>query len=71
MAKLSEELWEMIKSEFEAGASYAAIIEKYGVSKSTLSNRATREKWQKNKIKELVEEKFEAVSQVMKVQEKN
>jgi transposase-like protein len=53
--------WNTLKAEYIAGGiSYRELAEKYGVSQSTLRQRAAREKWseQKNTVRTEVEQKM-------------
>lgn len=53
--------WNVLKAEYIAGGtSYRKLAEKYGVSQSTLRQRAAREKWseQKNNVRTEVEQKM-------------
>lgn len=53
--------WNVLKAEYIAGGtSYRKLAEKYGVSQSTLRQRAAREKWseQKNNVRTEVEQKI-------------
>ena len=58
--------WNKIKAEYIAGGtSYRKLAEKYGVSQSTLRQRAAREKWtdDKNSVRTEIEQKMiESVS---------
>ena len=53
--------WNVLKAEYiSGGTSYRKLAEKYGVSQSTLRQRAAREKWseQKNNVRTEAEQKM-------------
>lgn len=47
----SKELWLKVKSLFEMGYSLDDIVLDTGISKGSISKRATKDKWEKNKTK--------------------
>lgn len=63
--------WGRIRQGFLSGKSYKELSEKYGVSVKTISNRASKEGWtkEKGKIREEVGEKIHARVVRVRVQE--
>jgi lambda repressor-like predicted transcriptional regulator len=67
MARLNDKKWELLQADFEVrGMSLAELSHKYSVGRSTISEKAKREGWEKGKHEHLVIEKVNAVKALEK-----
>ena len=48
MPKLTDETWQVIRDQWAAGASDAALATQFGVSRQTIERRATAHEWHRN-----------------------
>lgn len=71
MAKLTNDQWELARADYEIhGLSYAKLVEKYGISKGSISNRAKKEGWQQGKVEQIVQEKVSVLKDLNEVEQK-
>lgn len=66
MPRLSQDEWETVRAEREAGTSYGDLAEKHGVSKAAILKRARKEEWHDGEdvqqiIRQKVNEKVNAI----------
>ena len=70
MARLTQEQWEQARADFEIGGlSQADIVSKYGVSKSTVSERVKKEGWQEGKTELTEQIKTRAIIDILKTEQ--
>ena len=48
MPKLTDDTWQVIRDQWAAGASDAALATQFGVSRQTIERRATAQQWPRN-----------------------
>ena len=55
MARLTDEQWACVRADYEAnGLSYTELESKYGINKSNISRRATKEGWNQDETQQLI-----------------
>ncbi|MBL1320111.1 MAG: hypothetical protein COA63_003490 [Methylophaga sp.] len=54
MAKISQEQWELAQALFEAGKSLSVIVAETEIAKSTLSEKAKKQEWEKGLNEQLI-----------------
>lgn len=70
MARLTQEQWEQARADYEIGGlSQAEIVSKYGVSKSTVSERVKKEGWQEGKTELTEQVKTRAIIDLLKTEQ--
>lgn len=61
MARLTADQWESVRAEREAGESFRALADKYGVSHQAIQKRARREGWEDGRnVSEIIRKKVAA-----------
>ena len=70
MAKLTPEQWELAKQDYEVhGLSYSELVEKYGMSKGSISKRAKDENWQQGKNEHLIQKKVSVIKELQETEQ--
>ena len=70
MAKLTPKQWELAKQDYEVhGLSYSELVEKYGMSKGSISKRAKDECWQQGKNEHLIQKKVSVIKELQKTEQ--
>ncbi len=55
MARLTDEQWACVRADYEAnGLTYTELESKYGINKSNISRRATKEGWNQDETQQLI-----------------
>ncbi|MBR3665208.1 MAG: hypothetical protein IKN64_11270 [Desulfovibrio sp.] len=69
MPRLTKEQWEQIRADYEVhGLGNRELSRKYGLSTSTLSERAKKEQWVQGKTEQLVSRKIAAVKEMREIE---
>ena len=69
MPRLTKEQWEQIRADYEIhGIGNRELSRKYGLSTSTLSERAKNEQWVQGKTEQLVSRKIAAVKEMREIE---
>ena len=70
MAKLTPKQWELAKQDYEIhGLSYSELVEKYGMSKGSISKRAKDEYWQQGKNEHLIQKKVSVIKELKETEQ--
>ena len=70
MAKLTPKQWELAKQDYEIhGLSYSELVEKYGMSKGSISKRAKDECWQQGKNEHLIQKKVSVIKALQETEQ--
>jgi hypothetical protein len=70
MAKLTPKQWELAKQDYEIhGLSYSELVEKYGMSKGSISKRAKDENWQQGKNEHLIQKKVSVIKELQETEQ--
>ena len=70
MAKLTPNQWELAKQDYEIhGLSYSELVEKYGMSKGSISKRAKDECWQQGKNEHLIQKKVSVIKELQETEQ--
>ena len=70
MAKLTPKQWELAKQDYEIhGLSYSELVEKYGMSKGSISKRAKDEYWQQGKNEHLIQKKVSVIKELQETEQ--
>ena len=70
MAKLTSKQWELAKQDYEIhGLSYSELVEKYGMSKGSISKRAKDEYWQQGKNEHLIQKKVSVIKELQETEQ--
>ena len=70
MAKLTPKQWELAKQDYEIhGLSYSELVEKYGMSKGSISKRAKDECWQQGKNEHLIQKKVSVIKELQETEQ--
>lgn len=70
MARLTNDQWELVRADYEIqGLPYSKLVEKYGISKATISRRANKENWLQGKVEHIVQKKVEVLTELDSISE--
>lgn len=70
MAKLTPKQWELAKQDYEIhGLSYSELVEKYGMSKGSISKRAKDECWKQGKNEHLIQKKVSVIKELQETEQ--
>ena len=70
MAKLTPKQWELARQDYEVhGLSYSELVEKYGMSKGSISKRAKDECWQQGKNEQLIQKKVSVLKELQETEQ--
>lgn len=70
MARLTQAQWEAAKADYEIGGfSYSQLVDKYGMSRGSISHRANKEEWKQGRVEHLVQKKANAIKEINEVEQ--
>ena len=70
MAKLTPKQWELARQDYEIhGLSYSELVEKYGMSKGSISKRAKDECWRQGKNEHLIQKKVSVIKELKETEQ--